>query len=213
MRAEWFKNTIPKTGKDYETAQKAAVEKAEALFLHVARTYYDDPHKTHQNPSTPAQGAKKGSLSHTNSWLMNICDFEVSALPAVETSEDQLLAEIRRYFKFEGGRGELSNPLGWYKVCEILLEMDAQSDSPLQQKNAGSFPTIARMARDFLAIPATSVSVERTFSKSRHICTDLRSSLKVETIQKALLSKVWIRDGLLDLKDPVPRQEKHGSVV
>ena len=28
------------------------------------------------------------------------------------------------------------------------------------------FPTLARMARDFLAIPATSVSVEWTFSKS-----------------------------------------------
>lgn len=34
------------------------------------------------------------------------------------------------------------------------------------------------MARDFLAIPVTSTSVERVFSRSRHICTDVRSSLQ-----------------------------------
>jgi hypothetical protein len=65
------------------------------------------------------------------------------------------------------------------------------------------------MARDFLAIPATSVSVERTFSKSRHICSDLRSSLKAETISEALLSKVWIREGLFDVNEPIPVRRKH----
>jgi hypothetical protein len=74
-----------------------------------------------------------------------------------------------------------------------------------------SFPTIAKMARDFLAIPATSVSVERTFSKSRHICTDLRSSLKEETITKALMTKVWIRDGLFKMVPPPEPRKKHGK--
>ena len=55
------------------------------------------------------------------------------------------------------------------------------------------------MARDFLTIPATSVSVKRVFSKSRHICSDLRSSLKADTVTEALLKKVWIRSGLLDV--------------
>ena len=40
--------------------------------------------------------------------------------------------------------------------------------------------------------PSNNVSVERTFSKSRHICSDLRGSLKMETISKALSSKVRI---------------------
>ncbi|EIN07766.1 hypothetical protein PUNSTDRAFT_70285, partial [Punctularia strigosozonata HHB-11173 SS5] len=76
-----------------------------------------------------------------------------------------------------------------------------------------AFPILSRMARDFLAIPATSVSVERVFSKSRHICSDLRSSLRAETIQQALLTKVWIRSGLLNLKDPDPprKRAKHGT--
>ncbi|GLB41336.1 hypothetical protein LshimejAT787_0905510 [Lyophyllum shimeji] len=59
------------------------------------------------------------------------------------------------YPRFEGGRCDLQEPLKWWKTL------------------AAAFLTIARMARGFLAIPATSVFVERTFSKSRHICTDL----------------------------------------
>ncbi|KAJ3912901.1 hypothetical protein F5877DRAFT_53328, partial [Lentinula edodes] len=61
-------------------------------------------------------------------------------------------------------------------------------------------------------IPATSVSVERTFSKSHHICSDLRALLKAKTIQKALLAKVWIHSGLLDVNEPVKPCKKHGSV-
>jgi hypothetical protein len=53
------------------------------------------------------------------------------------------------------------------------------------------------MARDFLAIPGTSVSVDRLFSKSRHLCSDVRSSLKADTIMIAMLTKTWIKDGLL----------------
>jgi len=68
------------------------------------------------------------------------------------------------------------------------------------------------MARDFLAIPATSVSVERVFSKSRHICSDIRSSLKAETISEALLTKVWIRSGLFDVNEPIVRRKKHGAL-
>ena len=56
--------------------------------------------------------------------------------------------------------------------------------------------TVARMARDFLAIPGTSVSVERLFLKSGHICTDLRTSMKADTLMKSLLTAVWIKSGL-----------------
>jgi hypothetical protein len=41
-----------------------------------------------------------------------------------------------------------------------------------------------------------SVSVEHLFSKSRHLCTDLQCSLKVETIKDAILKKIWIKSGL-----------------
>lgn len=65
-----------------------------------------------------------------------------------------------------------------------------------QQTAAQEFPLISQIARDHLAIPGTSVSVERLFSKSRHVCYDLRSSLLANTITETMLCKLWIRDGL-----------------
>ncbi|EIW73948.1 hypothetical protein CONPUDRAFT_68149, partial [Coniophora puteana RWD-64-598 SS2] len=46
----------------------------------------------------------------------------------------------------------------------------------------------------FLTIPATSVSVERLFSGSRHVCRDSRSSLKASTITKVMCTKKWLED-------------------
>ena len=44
---------------------------------------------------------------------------------------------------------------------------------------------------------ATSVSVEQLFSTSRHLCTDVRNSLKAETITQSMCTKYWIHQGLL----------------
>jgi hAT family C-terminal dimerisation region len=70
---------------------------------------------------------------------------------------------------------------------------------------------IAKMARDYLAIPATSVSVERVFSMSRHICSDLRSSLKEDTVKMALLTKEWIHSGLFEMMPRTVLRRKHGD--
>jgi hypothetical protein len=47
----------------------------------------------------------------------------------------------------------------------------------------GSFPIVAEMAREFLAIPASGVGVERLFNQARDICTYRRHSLKPETVR------------------------------
>ena len=49
--------------------------------------------------------------------------------------------------------------------------------------NSDEYPTLARIARDYLAIPATSASVERVFSGGTHLVTDRRGSLGEETIE------------------------------
>ncbi|KJA13696.1 hypothetical protein HYPSUDRAFT_92664 [Hypholoma sublateritium FD-334 SS-4] len=189
------------------SAQKEAVGKAEDLFRYVATTYFDDLQRsvadiaTAGNPSVNPLGvgaevAGPASSNMSDGWLAGILKFDMvqTTVSVAATPKELFDDEIRRYLKFEGGRGSIFDPLGWWKAHEA------------------AFPTIARMARDFLAIPATSVSVERTFSKSRHICSDLRASLKAETVTEALLSKVWIRSGLFDPEEPLKRKRKHGDM-
>jgi hypothetical protein len=52
------------------------------------------------------------------------------------------------------------------------------------------------MACDFLTIPGVSVSVERLFLKSRHLCTDLQGLLKAATITEAMCARQWLCKGL-----------------
>jgi hypothetical protein len=81
-----------------------------------------------------------------------------------------------------------------------LLVLPVIADDLVLQIHERDFPVIAAMARDFFAIPGTSVSVERLFSKSRHLCRETRSSMHAETIMKAMLTKMWIKAGLFKLK-------------
>ena len=55
------------------------------------------------------------------------------------------------------------------------------------------------MARDYLAIPGTTVDMERQFSKSGDMVTRKRGRLVGETVQATQLVKNWDESGLLDL--------------
>lgn len=54
------------------------------------------------------------------------------------------------------------------------------------QANQTRYPTMARIARDYLAIPGASTSAERAFSSARRISTEFRRQIgpdKFEAIQ------------------------------
>jgi hypothetical protein len=57
---------------------------------------------------------------------------------------------------------------------------------------ASKYPNLARMARDYLAIPGTSTSSERLFSSGKHLITDTRNSLSASTIQACECLKSWV---------------------
>lgn len=59
------------------------------------------------------------------------------------------------------------------------------------KENSLMLPNLARMARDILAIPASSVSVERFFSSGSNIMSDKRTSLKDETFKFLMLINSW----------------------
>ena len=59
--------------------------------------------------------------------------------------------------------------------------------------NGARFGTLANMARDYLAIPATSADTERLFSEAKQMVTPTRANLSQDSISKAQLLKQWLR--------------------
>ena len=59
------------------------------------------------------------------------------------------------------------------------------------KQHAYEYPCLARIARDYLAIPATSAPAERVFSGGADLVTDKRGSLDEETIRVCLCLKDW----------------------
>ena len=221
LRSHWFAATADP---DDPTAQEDAIKTAEDIFKYIAETYLEAP-----TSSAPAVVQKPviTPVVKTPSFLASACSFQrpnnvATTLPTLKrTPQEQLADELTRYFNFEaapndGSNNEpsvqeiLLNPLLWWKVS-TLFDLCSIFLISCVQIHAAEFPILARMARDFLAIPATSVSVERVFSKSWHICNNLRSSLKEKTITMALLTKVWIRSGLFEMIPPKVLRRKHGD--
>lgn len=92
--------------------------------------------------------------------------------------------------KSEHWREEINRYLD---IPEVQMDVDV-----LQwwKKNAALFPCLSKMARDILAIPASSVSVERFFSTGSLVMTKLRASLKDETLRQLMLINSWSKSTL-----------------
>ena len=58
--------------------------------------------------------------------------------------------------------------------------------------HAGTYPCLARIARDYLAIPVTSAPVEHVFSGGADLLTNKRGSLSGDTIQACMCLDDWV---------------------
>ncbi|KAF7351928.1 HATC-domain-containing protein [Mycena venus] len=152
-----------------------SVTRAEVLFEHVYESYQQiHAGEESRQPKATAQLSRDGTFG---SFLddISMANVEDASMPEIVPE-----SELKRFWSaFKNYNGDRNAPLTWWKEHEH------------------EFPIISRMARDFLAIPGTSVSVERLFSSARHLCHESRSSLKPSTISEAMLTKMWIKDGLL----------------
>lgn len=81
------------------------------------------------------------------------------------------------------------------EIWRYLAALAADTDVDILEwwkYHAGEYPTLARIARDYLAIPATSVPCERVFSGGADLITKKRGSLNEITIRAFICLKSWL---------------------
>jgi hypothetical protein len=69
------------------------------------------------------------------------------------------------------------------------------------QHNSPRYPTLSRIARDYLAIQGSSVASERAFSSGRLTGTYLRNRLKTNTFEALQIVKSAYRNGIINASE------------
>ncbi|XP_074301063.1 zinc finger BED domain-containing protein RICESLEEPER 2-like [Silene latifolia] len=92
-----------------------------------------------------------------------------------DSSTGFVRTELDRYLDEQKGEDEPSNILDWWKL------------------NEPRFPVLARIARDVLAMPISTVALESSFSAGGRTLDRFRSSLTPKTVQGLICAKDWIR--------------------
>ena len=121
--------------------------------------------------------------------------------PPPMTSRSSLTGfdQHRRSLVARGEEGWVAE-LGRY-LCD--LPQDATPDMDIVeywQDNHRIFPTLGRMALDFLPCQASSVACERLFSASKQVATDRRARLGAKRFEELQLMKfAWRHAGVVDI--------------
>ena len=90
------------------------------------------------------------------------------------------------------GQAQEESELGHY-----LAGPTADAETGVLQwwaQHASMYPRLARIARDYLAIPATSVPAERVFSSGSDLITKKRGSLSEDIIRFCICLSSWLRE-------------------
>ncbi|CAN1247777.1 Putative AC transposase, partial [Linum perenne] len=72
--------------------------------------------------------------------------------------------------------------------------------------NGAKYPTLQQIARDFLAIPITSVASESAFSSCGRLLDPHRSKLHYSTVEAMMCTRNWVKDELI--RDPDTKLEQ-----
>ena len=104
----------------------------------------------------------------------------------LEEDEDSLFPVPKR-FRNDNGHDELNSYL------DSTQEPGTVNVLEWWRSHENNYPTLARMARDYLMIPATSAPVERLFSESGNLITSERNRLGSDVIRAIMCLKSWLK--------------------
>lgn len=146
------------------------------------------------DPRTKLSAFTQDDQSHAKFTLQKVYDeynpdnIQVSAAPSGPTS-------TRSMFRALIQNTTPSNQSNTHEIEEYFqLPLEADHINPLEwwKLHSNNYPTLARLARDFLAIPASTVPSESTFSIAKHTINAVRNRIEGETARASLCLKSWI---------------------
>ncbi|CAN1273475.1 Putative AC transposase [Linum perenne] len=76
--------------------------------------------------------------------------------------------------------------------------------------NGAKCPTLQQIARDFLAIPITSVASESAFSSCGRLLDPHRSKLHYATVEAMMCTRNWIKDELIKVEPGTKLEQLEG---
>ncbi|KAJ3707570.1 hypothetical protein LUZ61_011275 [Rhynchospora tenuis] len=122
--------------------------------------------------------ASGASSSGTGSSTVNDIRAGLKSLLAEKNTAEPLKSELEQY---------LTEPLD-------ATALDASFDILAWWKlKVTVYPVMARLARDILAVPASTVTSESTFSTSGRTLSTVRNSLNNESLQALICAQDWLR--------------------
>ncbi len=128
------------------------------------------------NPGSSNSLAKKSNSSQLTKIKENIQRLQPLAMRLFSSDKNTQKSELIRYFSEPRVvMSDEHNILKWWK------------------DNQSRFPTLAKMARDYLAMQASSVPSERGFSKSGLTVSNLRNRLNPETVRYLMCLQSWFK--------------------
>jgi hypothetical protein len=103
--------------------------------------------------------------------------------------------------------GTIERRIYGQRSTRVINELRAYLEEPAEDQDMdslsywrvkkGRWPRLAAMARDYLAVPATSASSERCFRTGRDLLAINRMSMVPETMEASMILRSLIRSGFI----------------
>lgn len=122
-----------------------------------------------------AKGNGESFSAPNSSTIENASQYELFISTKKRKKVDFIKSELDHYLDEDvWTKTEGFDVLSWWKL------------------NAPKYPTLASMARDFLAVPASTVASESAFSSSGRLVSPHRSRLHPTTIEALMCAQSWL---------------------
>lgn len=110
---------------------------------------------------------------------MQTAEADEAPAPTAPSSKFESIAD--KFYKKKKAEQEVSSEFKAFRALKVLLEYKDADGTEWWRKYEATFPVLARLARRYLAIPASSAPSERVFSKYSLLWEKRKCNLKPET--------------------------------